>query len=80
MIVIDSLVEAMRMRGLQVVEQPQAAVNTNTHVDLWLTGLTAGGEKGDSDPLAYEAMTFNADVVSSGVARAFVGAFARRSA
>jgi hypothetical protein len=73
MIVIDALAEALRSEGLLVFEQPQAAVNTNTHIDLWLTGLTAGGEKGNGDPLAYETMTFNADVVSSGVARAFVG-------
>ena len=73
MIVIDALVEALRSQGLQVIEQPQAATNTNAHIDLWLTGFTAGGEKGDNDPLSYETMTFNADVVSAGVARAFVG-------
>jgi hypothetical protein len=72
-IVIDALAGAMRSRGLTVIEQPQAAANTNTRIDLWLTGFTAGGEKGSSNPLDYEAMTFSADVVSSGVARAFVG-------
>jgi hypothetical protein len=72
-IVLDALVAALRDRGLQVIEQPQAATNTNAHVDLWLTGFTAGGEKGNGDPLSYETMTFQADVVSSGVARVFVG-------
>jgi hypothetical protein len=73
MTVIDALVGAMRSRGLDVIEQPQAAVTTKAHVDLWLTGLTSGGEKGSCDPLDYETMAFSADVVSSGVARAFVG-------
>jgi hypothetical protein len=73
MIVIDALVSAMRDIGLQVIEQPQAATNTNAHVDLWLTGFTAGGESGSSDSLAYETMTFAADVVSLGVARKYVG-------
>jgi hypothetical protein len=73
MIVIDALVQALRARGIQVIEQPQAATNTNAHLDLWLSGFTAGGEKGDGDPFAYETMTFTADVVSAGVARQFVG-------
>jgi hypothetical protein len=72
-IVPDALVAALRDQGLRVIEQPQAAVNTNAHIDLWLTGFTPGGEKGDGDPLRYETMTFQADVVSSGVARVFVG-------
>ena len=73
MIVLDALVASLRARGLQVIEQPQAATNTNTHIDLWLTGFTPGGEKGGGDPLSYETMSFQADVVSSGVARVFVG-------
>jgi hypothetical protein len=73
MIVIDALIQALRARGIQVIEQPQAATNTNAHLDLWLSGFTAGGEKGGGDPFAYETMTFTADVVSSGVARQFVG-------
>jgi hypothetical protein len=73
MIVIDALIAALRAQGLQVIEQPQAATNTNAHLDLWLEGFTAGGEKGNGDPLAYETMTFKADVVSSGIARVFVG-------
>jgi hypothetical protein len=73
MIVIDALVAALRAEGLQVIEQPQAAANTNARLDLWLAGFTAGGEDGSGDPLAYETMTFTADVVSSGVTRAFVG-------
>jgi hypothetical protein len=73
MIVIDALVQALRTRGIKVIEQPQAATNTNAHLDLWLSGFTAGGEKGDGDPFAYETMTFTADVVSAGVARQFVG-------
>jgi hypothetical protein len=72
-IVIDALVTALRTRGIQVIEQPQAATNTNAHLDLWLSGFTAGGEKGNGDPFAYETMAFTADVVSSGVARQFVG-------
>jgi hypothetical protein len=72
MIVLDALVAALRARGLQVIEQPQAATNTNAHLDLWLEGFTLGGERGDSDPLAYETMTLRAEVVSSGVARSFV--------
>jgi hypothetical protein len=72
-IVIDALVQALRDRGIQVIEQPQAATNTNAHLDLWLSGFTAGGEKGDGDPFAYETVTFTADVVSAGVARQFVG-------
>jgi hypothetical protein len=72
-IVLDALVAALRSRGLQVIEQPQAATNTNAHLDLWLTGFTAGGEKRNGDPLSYETMSFTADVVASGVARAFVG-------
>jgi hypothetical protein len=72
-IVIDALVKALRTHGIQVIEQPQAATNTNAHLDLWLSGFTAGGEKGDGDPFAYETMTFTADVVSSGIARQFVG-------
>jgi hypothetical protein len=72
-IVIDALVAALRGRGLQVIEQPQAAVNTNAHIDLWLTGLTPGGEKRNGDPLAYETMAFTAEATASGVARVFVG-------
>jgi hypothetical protein len=72
-IVLDALAAALRGQGLQVIEQPQAAANTNARIDLWLTGLTPGGERGDGDPLNYETMTFQADVVSSGAARAFVG-------
>ena len=73
MIVIDALVAALRGRGVPVVEQPQAAVNTNARLDLWLAGFTAGGERGEGDPIAYETITFTADVVASGVARRFVG-------
>ncbi|MDR2663074.1 MAG: DUF4783 domain-containing protein [Treponema sp.] len=73
MIVIDALVHALRVYGIPVIEQPQAAANTNAHLDLWLAGFTAGGEKGNGDPFSYETMTFTADVVSSGVARQFVG-------
>jgi hypothetical protein len=73
MIVIDALVAALRGLGLQVIEQPQAATNTNAHLDLWLTGFTPGGEGKGGGPLEYETMTFTADVVSSGIARAFVG-------
>jgi hypothetical protein len=74
-IVIDALVSALRGRGLPVVEQPQAAANTNAHIDLWLTGLTAGGEKrsGGGSPLDYETMTFTAEITASGAARVFVG-------
>jgi hypothetical protein len=72
-IVIDALVSALRARGLRVIEQPQAAVNTSAHIDLWLSGLSAGGEKRSGDPLEYETMTFTAEVTASGVARAFVG-------
>jgi hypothetical protein len=72
-IVLDALVAALRAQGLQVIEQPQAAANTNAHLDLWLSGFTAGGEKRNGDPLSYETMSFTAEVVSSGVARAFVG-------
>jgi hypothetical protein len=72
-IVLDALVAALRSRGLQVIEQPQAATNTNARLDLWLAGFTAGGENRNGDLLSYETMTFTADVVSSGVARAFVG-------
>jgi hypothetical protein len=71
--VLDALVDALRAYGIPVLEQPQAAVNTNARLELWLSGFTAGGEKGDGDSLAYETMTFTADVVSSGVARQFVG-------
>ena len=56
-----------------MIEQPQAAVNTNARLELWLTGFTAGGERGEGNPLAYETLTFTADVVASGVARRFVG-------
>ncbi|MDR2186402.1 MAG: hypothetical protein LBO80_12165 [Treponema sp.] len=73
MIVLDALAAALRNRGIPVIEQPQAAVNTNARIELWLTGFTAGGEKGDGDPLVYETVTFTADVVSSGAARQFVG-------
>jgi hypothetical protein len=73
MIVIDALVAAMRQRGLRVIEQPQAATNTNAHIDLWLVGYSVGGAARDGDSLAYETLTFNANVVSSGVARQFVG-------
>jgi hypothetical protein len=72
-IVLDALVASLRNQGLRVIEQPQAAVNTNAHIDLWLAGFTAGGEGKNGGPLEYETMTFTADVVSSGVARAFVG-------
>jgi hypothetical protein len=72
-IVLDALAASLRSQGLQVIEQPQAATNTNAHIDLWLTGLAPGGEKGRGDPLSYETMSFAADVVSSGAARAFVG-------
>jgi hypothetical protein len=70
--VIDALVAALRAKGLQVIEQPQAATNTNAHLDLWLEGFTLGGERGDGDPLSYETMTLKAEIVSSGVARSFV--------
>jgi hypothetical protein len=69
----DALAASLRGLGLQVIERPQAATNTGAHIDLWLIGLTAGGEKGEGDPLAYETMTFQADVTASGVARVFVG-------
>jgi hypothetical protein len=73
MIVIDALVAALRSKGLEVIEQPQAATNTNVHLDLWLNSFTAGGEGGSGNPLDYETMTFTADLVTSGVARKFVG-------
>jgi hypothetical protein len=73
MIIIDALVSALRSQGLQVIEQPQAATNTGAHIDLWLTGLTAGGEKRNGSPLDYETMTFTAEVAASGTARVFVG-------
>jgi hypothetical protein len=73
MIVIDALVAALRAEGLQVIEQPQAATNTNARIDLWLAGYTLGGEKKDNNPRTYETLTFNADVTASGVAKAFVG-------
>jgi hypothetical protein len=72
MIVIDALVAALRARGMEVIEQPQAATNTNAHLELWLTGYTFGGEGKTGNSLNYETMTFRADVVSSGVARQFV--------
>jgi hypothetical protein len=74
MIVIDALAAALRDRGLQVIEQPQAATNTNARLELWLEGFTAGGEGKTGKPLDYETMTFRADAVASGVARQFVGA------
>ena len=73
MIVIDALTASLRKQGLQVIEQPQAASNTNAHIDLWLAGFTVGGVRKNNDPLEYETLTFTADVVSSGAARAFVG-------
>jgi hypothetical protein len=73
MIVINALVSALRARGLQVIEQPQAATNTNAHIDLWLTGYSLGGEKFNSNPGSYETLTFSADAVACGVARQFVG-------
>jgi hypothetical protein len=73
MIVIDALVTALRNRGIEVIEQPQASTNTNAHLELWLEGFSVGGEKRDNNPLSYETLAFKADVVSSGVARQFVG-------
>jgi hypothetical protein len=72
-IVLDALVEALRGQGIQVIEQPQAATNTNARLELWLEGFSVGGEGGAGSPLDYETMTFRGDVVSSGVARQFVG-------
>ncbi|MDR2020525.1 MAG: DUF4783 domain-containing protein [Treponema sp.] len=74
MLVIDALAAALRSRGIQVIEQPQAALNTNARLELWLEGFTAGGEGKTGNPLDYETMTFRADVAASGVARQFVGA------
>jgi len=72
MIVIDALVQSLRNRGLQVIEQPQASKHTNTHLELWLIGFTYGGENRDNNALHYETITFSCDVISAGVARKFI--------
>lgn len=73
MVVIDALVAALRNKGIAVIEQPQSAINTNARLDLWLVGFTMGGELRDNNPLTYETMTFNANIISAGVAKQFVG-------
>lgn len=72
MIVYDALVAALRARKIPVIEQPQSAMTTGPQLELWLEGLTLGGEKNDGNPLAYETLTVKAEVTASGVARSFV--------